>query len=180
MYVRSRPRADVKPRCQKTLVTHRFWLNKCTSDATGGDDCCVSGVLHAAIRAARVCNHASSSPLSFETSPRPTKALLDAITAACAIPEAGWRTRKSAFNAIAEKAPLRTAGCSDLAITHSDIPGYLEREWYEFNTFSKMTKNITNDEQFAAAVKQFWLMDDDINAAHSPEDAEQDEAHAPR
>ena len=109
-----------------------------------------------------------------------TKALLDAIAAACAIPEAEWGTRKSAFNAIAEKAPLRNGDCSDLAITHSDIPGYLEREWYEFNTFSKMTKNITNDEQFTAAVKQFWLTDDDMNAAQAPEDAEQDEAQIPR
>lgn len=84
-------------------------------------------------------------------------ALLQAIKSAGAIPENEFRARKSAFNAIGDKAPLRNT--SDLAITHSDIPAFLAREWGEYNSFVHMTRNATKADQFENALKRFWLTD---------------------
>lgn len=87
-------------------------------------------------------------------------ALLDAITAACEIPESEWGARKRAFNELGEKAPLRES--NGLAIGHSDIPGYLEREWFEFNSYSNMTKGITREDDLEVAVRRYWLTDEDM------------------
>lgn len=111
-----------------------------------------------------------------------TKALLEAIEAACAIPESEWGARKAAFNEIGIKAPLRSGRTSDIAITHSDIPGFLEREWYEFNTFSSMTKNIAREDELDAAVAKYWLTDEHTDhsaRAAQPDSADEDE-QAPR
>lgn len=90
-------------------------------------------------------------------------ALLQAIAHACAIPESEFRERKSAFNAIGDKAPIRNT--SDLAIAHSDIPQYLEREWSEFNAFSTMTKNVTRPADMEEVLQRYWMTDADM--AHS-------------
>lgn len=87
-------------------------------------------------------------------------ALLTAIETACAIPESEWGARKRAFNAIGEKAPLRNN--SDLAVVHSDIPAFLEREWAEFNAFSAMTKNVSRPADLKAVLQRFWLTDADM------------------
>ena len=89
-----------------------------------------------------------------------TQELLQAISAASAIPETEWRACKSAFNAIGDKAPLRNT--SDLALTHSDIPAYLAREWDEFNAFSDATKSATKAHEIDEALKGFWLTDADM------------------
>lgn len=99
-----------------------------------------------------------------------TKELLKAIDAACAIPESNWAKRKAAFNSIAEKAPLRSGDSCDLAITHSDIPGYIEREWYEFSSYSNATRNITREEEFQIAVQEFWLTDKEMGFGQSPDE----------
>eukprot|EP01133_Synstelium_polycarpum_P019850 gene19850-23779_t len=97
-----------------------------------------------------------------------TKELLNAINAACAIPESNWATRKAAFNSIAEKAPLRSGDSCGLAITHSDIPGYIEREWYEFSSYSNATRNITREEEFQIAAQKFWLTDKEMGYGQLP------------
>lgn len=89
-----------------------------------------------------------------------TQALLQAITAACEIPESEWRARKLAFNELAGKAPLRES--NGLAIGHSDIPGYLEREWFEFNSYSIATKGIIREADLEVALRRFWLTDEDM------------------
>lgn len=116
------------------------------------------------------------------------KALLDAITAACEIPETEWGARKHAFNELQDKAPLRES--NGLAIGHSDIPGYLEREWFEFSSYSNDTKGILHEADLEVAVRRFWLTDEDMGFgrygrpleqqhAPAPDDAEDDEP-APR
>lgn len=89
------------------------------------------------------------------------KALLDAIVAACEIPETAWRDRNDAFNELQEKAPLRES--NNLVIGHSDIPGHLEREWCEYQTFSNMTRLVTNDQELEAITRtKFWLTDEQM------------------
>jgi len=97
-----------------------------------------------------------------------TQELLDAITAACEIPKSEWSARKAAFNAIGAKAPLRTGRTCGMAIMHSDIPGFLEREWYEFNTFASMTSNITRLAELDAAVQTYWLTDEQTDYTRLP------------
>lgn len=99
-----------------------------------------------------------------------TQELLDTITAACEIPESEWSARKAAFNTLADKAPLRTGRTSDIAITHSDLPGFLEREWFEFNSFSAMTKNISRAAELDAAVQRYWLTDEQTDYTKRPGD----------
>lgn len=115
-----------------------------------------------------------------------TKALLDAINAACAIPETEWSARKAAFNAINDKAPLRSGKTSDISITHSDIPGFLEREWYEFSSFSTMTRNlpVNNATELDTVLARYWLTDEQI-CYEAPDGAlpaatDEDEDSAPR
>lgn len=91
-----------------------------------------------------------------------TQALLKAIDAACAIPEAEFASRKAAFNEIGDKAPLRNGTTSDICVTYREIPGFLEREWYEFASFSAAIKNITKDSDLDAAVRNYWLTDEQI------------------
>lgn len=88
------------------------------------------------------------------------QALLQAITAACEIPESEWSARKHAFNELGEKAPLRES--NGLAIGHSDVPGYLEREWFEFSSYSNATKGITREADLEVALRRFWLTDEDM------------------
>jgi hypothetical protein len=89
------------------------------------------------------------------------KALLDAIVAACEIPDSEWRAKKDAFNDLQEKAPLRES--NNLVIGHSDIPGHLEREWCEFASFSNITRRITNEQQLEAITRaKFWLTDEQM------------------
>lgn len=115
-----------------------------------------------------------------------TAALLAAIDEACAIPETEWNARKAAFNAINDKAPLRSGKTSDLSITHADIPGFLEREWFEFNSYSQMTRNlpVNNASELDAALGKYWLTDEQIGYAppggEAPAGAEEDEEPAPR
>ena len=115
-----------------------------------------------------------------------TQALLDAIDAACAIPETEWSARKAAFNAIDDKAPLRNGKTSDICITHRDIPGFLEREWYEFSSFSQMTRNlpVNNARELDAALAKYWLTDEQIGYAppggEAPAVADEDDEPAPR
>lgn len=69
-----------------------------------------------------------------------TKDLLKAIDAANAIPaEARWSDRKAAFNAIAEKAPLKNDE-SIYCLTHADIPAALDSELFEFRYFGQMSR----------------------------------------
>lgn len=65
------------------------------------------------------------------------EALLQAIGAASKLPpETEWRQRKHAFNMIADKAPLLPNRC--YAITHEDLPGFLDDEIGAF----KLSKQI--------------------------------------
>lgn len=111
-----------------------------------------------------------------------TQALLDAIDAACAIPETEWSARKAAFNAIGALAPLRSGKTTDVCVTHKDIPGLLEREWYEFNTFSQMTQGISRAPVLDQVVAAYWLTDEQMcyPAAVVPEAADVDEESVPR
>lgn len=114
-----------------------------------------------------------------------TQALLDAIDAACAIPETEWNARKAAFNAINDKAPLRSGKTSDISITHADIPGFLEREWYEFSSYSQMTRNlpVNNASALDEVLGKYWLTDEQIGYAPPCSDLatlDADEDSAPR
>lgn len=111
-----------------------------------------------------------------------SQALLDAIVAACAIPETEWGARKAAFNEIAAKAPLRSGHFSDFAITHSDIPRFLEREWREFNAFATMTRNITKPNELDKVVGRYWLPDEAYQALQNggDEDEHAEAESAPR
>lgn len=114
-----------------------------------------------------------------------TAALLAAIDEACAIPETEWNARKAAFNAINDKAPLRSGKTSDISITHADIPGFLEREWFELNSYSQMTRNlpVNNASELDAALGKYWLTDEQIGYAPPGEasaGAEEDGEPAPR
>lgn len=111
------------------------------------------------------------------------KALLVAIMAACEIPESEWSARKHAFNELQDKAPIRES--SNLVLGHSDVPGYLEREWYEFNSFTAATKGITHDEDLEPALRGFWLTDEEMGYGRygrplSPQPAPDEEEMAPR
>jgi len=111
-----------------------------------------------------------------------TQALLDAIDAACAIPETEWSARKAAFNAIGALAPLRSGKTTDICVTHKDIPGLLEREWYEFNTFAHMTQGISKAPVLDQVVAAYWLTDEQVcyPAAADQEAHELGEEPAPR
>jgi hypothetical protein len=103
-----------------------------------------------------------------------TQALLDAIVAANAIPETEWSTRRAAFGALEERAPLRSGSSTDFAITYREIPEFLEREWKEFHTFSKMTRRAKPSE-LEAMVRKFWLTDEEMGHGPRPGvDAEDD------
>lgn len=105
--------------------------------------------------------------------------LLAAIKAADAIPETEFRARKTAYNAIADKAPLRNI--SGLAITHSDILAHLESEWKEFNAFSAATKNMTRTDDLETALRGFWLSDADMTpASPGDDDLASEDSPAPR
>lgn len=68
------------------------------------------------------------------------EALLEAIETANALEEQEeWRARKAAFNAIAEKAPLRPD--TPFVVLHADIPEFLKREAEEFQVFQQLHRD---------------------------------------
>lgn len=83
------------------------------------------------------------------------RALVKAIEEAKAIPEdTQWTYRKAAFNAIAEKAPMRK-DVDSYCLVHADIPEFLATEWNEFNTFQTMTRGRKGADH-NDAVTRFW------------------------
>jgi hypothetical protein len=94
--------------------------------------------------------------------------------------ESQSNNRKQAFNELQDQAPIHES--SGLVLGHSDIPSYLQREWFELNFYTAATKSVTLEEDQEAALRRYSLTDKEMGFGRfgrSPRAPDQNEDPAP-